>query len=197
MPRFALVLFAALLSACQAARYAGDETSPYYVPPVGSRLVLNREVTIAANEVGVYLQNGKIVAFREINTYTPHCKLEVRRRLDAPQVVTPGAFEIRRVVRDESPFVSAARVLGGRPAPGVGVRISAGGGQGDGGPTALAFATRLYLRSRAQPDVFRLSCGQWGYPAPAQAPQFPSIAEMRQVLGDVMTLRIERPAGER
>lgn len=197
MLRFALALFAVLLSGCQAARYAGDETSPYYAPPAGSRLALNRELTIPPDEVGAYLQNGEVVSFREIRTYYPHCKLELRRRLGSPQVVKPGEFEITRVVREESPFVSAARVLAGRPAAGIGVTISAGGGQGDGGPSQQAFATRLYLRSSAQPDVYRLSCGQWGYPEPNTLLQHVSIADMRKALGEVMALRIARPAGER
>jgi hypothetical protein len=43
------------------------------------------------------------------------------------------------------------------------------------------------LHSDTQPDVFRLTCGQWGYPYDGK---HVSVDEMRRALGDVITLHL-------
>jgi len=60
------------------------------------------------------------------------------------------------------------------------------GTERDGGGIQV-YVTRLSLKSEKQPEVFRLSCGQWGYP-----PQLEhvTIGEMRKALGEILTLTL-------
>lgn len=191
MHRLALPLVVGLaLAACQTTRYEGDESSPYYAPPVGTRVILNRAITIPPEQVSVMLQNGRIVPPGEINTYYPHCKFEVRRRLDVPQTVKPDEFVVTRVERNLLHSVEAGTTLHTRASVGIGIGIGVGGGVNGDGPSVQTYATRMDLRSDTQPDVFRLTCGQWGYPYDGE---HVSVNGMRKALGDVITLRLPPP----
>ena len=55
------------------------------------------------------------------------------------------------------------------------------------GPVHLTYSTTMYLESRIQPDVFRMECKRWDWPADGK---FLSINEMRQALGDYFTLTL-------
>ena len=68
-------------------------------------------------------------------------------------------------------------------AAGVGIVFGAGA-EGDGG-SPETYATHLYLRSARQPDVYQLTCQQWGYPPQGE---HVSINDMRRALGTVFTL---------
>lgn len=184
------VVAGVLLAACQTTRYEGDESSPYYAPPVGSHVVLHREITIPPEEVSVMLQNGRIVRPSEVNTYYPHCKFEVRRRLGVAQIVRPDDFIVTRVVRDLLHSVDAGTSMQARVSVGIGIGVSAGGGENGDGPSVQTYATRMDLHSSTQPEVFRLTCGQWGYPYEGE---HVSVNGMRQALGDVVTLRLPPP----
>lgn len=175
------------LVACQTTRYDGDESSPHFAPPAGTRVMLNRELTIPPEQVSVMLQNGQVVRPAEVNTYYPHCKFEVRRRLDVPQTVKPGEFLVTRVERNLLHGVDAGTARYARVSVGIGIGINMGGGVSGDGPSVQTYATRMNLRSDTQPDVFRLTCGQWGYPYDGE---HVSINGMRRALGDIITLRL-------
>ena len=96
---------------------------------------------------------------------------------DKARVVKPDTFVISRIV-DQSEDVTT-----GWPtyaALGMGVVI------GDG-PVHLTFATTMYLESRIQPDVYRMTCKRWDWPSIGE---YLSINEMRQALGDYFTLTL-------
>ena len=177
----AIVLIAA---GCQS--YQGDEASPYYTVPVGSTLILTRPITIPPDQVGALLQYGQIAPWPQINAYRPHCKFEVRNRVPNAQTVTPDEFLITRVSRALLPSVSNGSVLYARASVGIGIGIGIDGVAGDG-PSVQTFATRMDLGSSRQPNVFRLTCGQWGYPYDGQ---YLSIDEIRAALGNVFRLQI-------
>lgn len=188
MRRLPLALVLGLvLAACQTSRYEGDESSPYYAPPVGTRVILNREITIPPDQVSVMLQGGQIVRPGEVNTYYPHCKFEVRRRLDVAQTIKPGEFVVTAVRRNLLHSVDSGTQLYARASVGIGMGISVGGGVNGDGPSVQTYATRMDLHSDTQPDVFRLTCGQWGYPYDGK---HVSVDEMRRALGDVITLHL-------
>jgi len=179
-----LMLFAAalLLSACQTS-YEGNEDSPYYQIPVGSKLILRQEVTIPPHVAGVYLQDGEIKPFSLVNKYYPHCRFEVWKLRDAPQAIKPDEFTITKVTQEMTDSVSAGNVRLADVSIGIGMQV----GHRDDGASMEIYVTRLNLRSPTQPDVFRLSCGQWAYPPTAQ---HVTISEIRKALGDVFTLSL-------
>lgn len=180
----ALPLLALLLAGCQTSSYEGNEKSPFYLVPVGSSLKLTRELTIPANQVAVTLQGGEVIPSARINQYYPHCKFELRRRLDTPQIVQPDNFEIIRVVQEIGHSVAYDGVQLARASVGIGINI---GMKGDNGGSLQAYSTRMDLRSTRQTEVFRLSCGQ---EAQLHEGEHVSIGEMRKVLGGVFTLEL-------
>lgn len=169
------------LTACQTT-YDGNEDSPYYVVPPGSRLVLNQTLTIPAEQVAVWLQDGQVIAPNDTRTYYPHCKLESRRRLPTAQVIEPDEFIVTRVTRSLMHSVRIPDASDGLlAAVGFGINI------GNSGPSVQTFATRMDLGSDRQPDVMRLTCGQWGYPYDGR---HVTIDEIRRALGEVFALRL-------
>lgn len=168
----ALVL---LLPACQTTAYEGDENSPFYLVPMGSRLVLNRAITVPANDAGVYIQNGEVArSFWNVKSHYPYCALDLRKRLEMPQTVQPDEFTIVRVSQESVmtvrlPFVHVADT------------------DQSNGASYEIYATLMTLRSERQPEVLRLTCAQWVYP-PLQ--RHVTINEMRKTLGGLFTLRL-------
>lgn len=183
MRHITALALALLISACQTAAWQGDENSPYYLVPPGSRLVLNRAITVPAHDAGVYIQNGEVArSFWRVKPYHPYCALDLRRRLDTPQPVQPDEFTITRVSQETVYSVHADFTRhAGLPAMHVADAVQ------DGGASYQIYATVMTLRSERQPDVQRLTCAQWQYP-PLQ--RHVTINEMRKTLGDLFTLRL-------
>ncbi len=183
MRRVAGLALVLLLAGCQTTTYQGNENSPYYLVPTGSRLVLNRAITVPANDVGVYIQNGKVAkSFWNVKSHYPYCAFDLRKRLETPQTVQPDEFTITRVTQEtvysvHADFTRLARL------PFVHV---ADADQGDGASYEI-YATVMTLRSERRPDVQRLTCAQWQYP-PLQ--RHVTINEMRKTLGGLFTLRL-------
>jgi hypothetical protein len=127
-----------LFSSCQN-RGETDENSPYFVIPVGSRLVLHQSVTIPAFAAAIYLQGGQWLPWPQVSRYHPHCKFELREPKNAPQTITADEFVIART--------------------GTETEIQEG----------LQIQARvLELQSARQPLVSRLSCAVWQTSATGQ-----------------------------
>lgn len=170
------------LTACQAT-VVGDETSSSYPPPVGSRFTLKQALTVPADSAHVTLQKGRVVNLRELDLYRPACNLYLKTVRDTGQTVAPDEFVVKRAYRVTT-FVAHAGF----------VRAVGLSGQ-DGGPTVLLYRTTLDLESQRQPQVRRLVCERWDHPALGN---HLSINEIRQALGDIMTLTLpDRATGQR
>ncbi len=186
-PSMIFGLLVAMLG-CQG-RYLGDENSPFYAPPVGTTVALNQSITIPGERTAVYLQGGEVRTFSEVSKYYPHCKFELRTREPSAREVRPDTFTVERVNRETA--VSWSAIAGPRvAAAGVGIVFGAGT-EGDGG-SPETYATHLYLRSVRQPEVYRLTCQQWGYPPQGE---HVSINDMRRALGAVFTLHTRPEPG--
>jgi hypothetical protein len=169
------------LGGCGSFSFDGDERSPYFVVPRDSRVVLAQALTIAGGEVAVYLQDGRVMPFAKVRKYYPHCKFELYTLSAPPRTVAPDEFTVIRSLQEETHSAAAGLIRLAR-------RMGAAMGDAEsGGRPLVSFTTRLYLRSAQQPDVFRLSCAQWGYPP---QDRHVTIAEMRQTLGGVITLKL-------
>jgi hypothetical protein len=178
-----LVSLAAALAACQTA-YQGNKSSPYYVVPAGTQLVLTQELRFDPDQLSVYVQEGRLLPLRAIQFYAPFCKFELLHRDTAARTVTPdqitivGAFQHRNdgpySRRDRRPRTQLAATA-----------LSAQMGGGAGSPL-YSYVTFMNLRSEKQPEIFRLACLRWAYPG---MDEHLSIAEIRQTLNPVFTLR--------
>lgn len=156
--------------------------------PAGSTLTLTRPLTVPANQVAVFLQNGEVRPSGAINQYYPHCKFELRHRRETAQSVQTDSFHIGKVSQEIGHSVALDELRLAGASVGIGIHIGIGD-SGDGG-SLQAFSTRLRLDSPRQPDVYRLSCGQQ---ALLHEGRHVSIREMRQALGDVFTLELAGP----
>lgn len=173
---------AALLSSCQTPSYRGNENSPYYVVPTGSRLTLSQALTIPPGELAVYMQNGRVLRNAEVLHDSPFCKFELYGLSGAARTVQPDEMVITRSAQARSRGVAAL------PAPrtvaALGDFMLASNGDL---PSIEAFSTQMDLRSDKQPDVFRLTCAQWGLPGEVQ---HVTVSDMRRTLTGLFTLRL-------
>jgi hypothetical protein len=177
-PLLSIVAFAAVsLTACDNSQMVKDEDSQFYSISVGSTFTLNREITIQPDNTSVYLQFGKLELSKNVDFYKPHCVFELYTISEKARVVRPDTFVITKII-DQREDVSLSRPT----YAGLGIGI----GYGDG-PVHLTFATTMYLESKIQPDVYRMTCKRWDWPSIGE---YLSINEMRQALGDYFTLKL-------
>ena len=168
------------LSACSH-NVVKDEDSAFYSVPVGSTLVLNQQVNIRGDQVAVYLQNGQLKQYDEVDFYTPNCKFEIYTMSELPRTVQADTFEVIKV-EDEIESSSLQKTthlaaLGNALALGMLDRSY-----------MFNYATLMYLNSDKQKDVCRLTCQHW---EDVKDDRFLTIKQMRAAMGDIFTLKIK------
>ncbi|HKJ76572.1 MAG TPA: hypothetical protein VKA64_05140, partial [Gammaproteobacteria bacterium] len=93
-----LLSLVVLLTGCQTPQVR-DPASPYFAPPVGSRLVLEKAIKVPGGKAAVYIQAGQVLRYTELDRYDPHCKFELRTVSPDRRMVDPDTFLIRKVER--------------------------------------------------------------------------------------------------
>ena len=174
-----------LLTACES-NAVRDEQSVFYAVPVGSTLILNQQVTISGDQVAIYVQDGEILRYREVNKYRPNCKFEVYTISEQARTVSADEFEITKVedtiesssLHDNAQF-AALDISASGLHMGVGFLDHS---------LMFNYATMMYLKSEMQKDVYRMTCQHW---ESVTDDKHLSIAQMRGAMGDVFTLKIK------
>ncbi len=177
---FTPFLLAALLLGGCATRIPKDTASPYYQVPVGSMLKIHRMIEVPPVTTRLFFQNGKVSA--SFNHYVPNCNIEVYKRDNYQvQLVKPGEYRIFKVQKTSQEVVRARRL---QVAAQDWTLVALSGG-GEGGNSSIYEGYHLWLEG-LDPNVMRLSCrGVFADPSEAYPP---SIDEMRQALGEIMTM---------
>lgn len=175
-----IVLFIPLwLNGC-AGHAPKDPASPYSRVTPGSVLINNRKIEIPPGSTRVFFQNGKISP--AFNHYAANCNIEVNTLDTAIQYVEPGAYRIIRVQRSMEEIVRSQSIK----LAAFGPMLAGVGGSGDGS-AMIYLGYHLWLESD-DPNVRRVSCrGAFADPHEAYPP---SIDEIRQSLGNIMTLQL-------
>jgi hypothetical protein len=180
----ALIVMA--LTACAPATIR-DERSPYSRIPVGSTVILNQPLEIPRYHARVFIQDGRVVSKSGLNQYYPHCNFEVRTVSDGAARIESDRFLVTgirldevQVVRRPGPLLMASLVL-------------VDGGEDGGGPPPTSRLVHYRLHSERQPDVMRLTCH--GGMAEQWEVAYPSLAEIREVLGGIVTLEMQAGGG--
>jgi len=185
MRRAALLALAALLAACRAAPVAFED-SPYAVIPPGSTLTLTRDLTIPAERASLSVQDGEVRPYVDVNSYYPHCLLEVERVRDTPQAVKADTFVIEKTLREDIP-----RLAGGALAAATGTAGNRGRAAGAliivNGGDYWTYATHFRLRSERQPEVRSLTCQHWVDPT---WEKHLTLRQIRQALGGLFVLQL-------
>ena len=179
----ALVSILFTSSSCQAGIGIDIEKSPYYTIPIGSTLTLNREITFPADIVSVFIFDGQIVPRSTIDVYKPHCKFELYDMKPQSQTIQPDTFTIRKVVEHYVTY-TPERLLHTKFVLNRHTH---------GGPSYQPYTTYMYLQSDKQQNVYRLSCLHWEDPVDAR---YLTVAQIKQVLGDMITLKLNDPRAE-
>jgi len=175
-----------LLSLCLPVWLAGctgsqlrDEASPFYSVPAGSVLTLNRDITIPGNKVAAYVQDGKVLGYNDVDWYRPNCKFELYTISEQPRQVRADSFSITRVVDEIESSSLQGQVYYVAMVVGMGLDRS----------YVFNYATKMYLHSELQPDVYRMTCQHW---EDVVDDRYLSVEQMRQAMGDVFTLAIRQ-----
>ncbi len=179
-----LTVLTIALCGCQTTSYLGNENSPYYVVPTGSRLTLERDLPIPAEQLAAYIQNGRVLSNGEVQHLYPYCKFELYHLAQTARTAQPDEIVVTKTTQEMSQGAIAQAVPLQLARSFFGLRIASDGGAA--GPSIHSFSTRMDLRSEKQPDIFRLSCAQWGYPG---IDRHVTISEIRRTLAGVFTLR--------
>jgi hypothetical protein len=156
---------------------AGCAARTPIVPPVdpGFRVQVNSQFDALPNATRLQFQGGELIQQGNLDKWTTYCRLFVYNRNQKADYVTavlPGNFEVIRVivtyVSSENPFVS--RYWRDRDIP-----------------SYYLYQVRMQLTSADQPDIRSLNCfKKWSAP---RANQYPTLAEIRQALGNLIELR--------
>lgn len=162
-----------VLTACSSTPVK-DPDSFLYSVPVGSKLILNKEITIPANLARRYFQNGKPMLKNDVNMYYPHCSILMNTLMDYERVIKPTIFEIYKVVDDQE-YAQRRTYVAGSPFGNI------------DGPTIIGYASYYYLRSTEEPDVRSLECAQWNDPVSVR---YLSINEIKNALGEYFSVQI-------
>ncbi|MCU7919305.1 MAG: hypothetical protein KZQ95_13260 [Candidatus Thiodiazotropha sp. (ex Epidulcina cf. delphinae)] len=164
-----------LLTACsQGYRAHTDLTHPYHLSAVGSRVVLNRPVTIRPGTTRLFLQRGEAMALSEFDRYQPNCNFEIRDLSEVSQVIEPDSFSVIKVERLMTEVVRREdAVTGVLPA-----------GMDDQGTPMVAYGVHLWFE--AGRSLMRLTCR--GAFADMWEAQPPSIEEIKRALGEYAEL---------
>jgi hypothetical protein len=167
-----------------ATQVSKDPASPYSRVPVDSILTIHHKIEVPPGRSRVFFQNGRVaMAF---NRYAPNCNIEVSK-IDHQnrQYVEPGQYRVYRVQ------MSTEQIVRGRPLrlAALGLTLADLGSDGGEGTPMIYEGYHLWLES-ADPHVRRVSCRGALADPPVALP--PSIEEIRQSLGDIMTLSLAK-----
>lgn len=169
-----LIILTLLISSCSN-ELVKDHDSFAYSVPIGSKLILNQEITIHANLARTFFQNGNEIKERDINIYFPHCSITTNTLVDNDRTIKPAAFEIYKI-RDKEEHVSRNIQYAS-----LSLMVSADG------PTITGLTSYYYLRSTLEQDIRTLECAQWDTPTDNR---YLSINQIKKSLGDIFTLQL-------
>jgi len=179
MNRYTLLLLVVLaIFSCQTVA----ATDPaYIIPTAGSVVKLKRSLVVEGGRVKVYLQRGEVVRRWDLDHYYPSCNFELFKLRQRPTTIRPGSFSVVRTVRDIDYMVQSDM-----PQRAVLNHVSSDGG----GLSMIIHVVHMYIKLSRQPNVYKLTCRSWqAHPHEAKEP---NIADMREALGNVASIRLHR-----
>ena len=152
-----------------------DHDSYKYSVPVGSKLILNQKITIAANQGRTFFQNGKELKNKDVDIYYPHCSITTHKIVNSERVIHADSFEIYKIIDDEE--------YAQRNVYYASIFFMAD----NYGPSITGLVSYYYLRSKAKQDIRTLECLQWNSPGDNK---YLSINEVKIALGNIFTLQL-------
>jgi hypothetical protein len=128
--RLAILVFATFLVSC--ASSSGGSGNYIYTISKGDKFILKKDLTIAARDAHVVLQDGEIMKFANIEKYAPFCRFEVNTK--GAQVIKPGTFTVTKVAQQDPEVL----------------------------PRVYNYIVKFHLTATNNPNIRSLACGSWG-----------------------------------
>lgn len=173
---FLLTFCLVLLVGCQVSP-AKDETSPDYMVPVGSILILHHAIELPSGRSRALIRAGRLVDIIEFSDmFFPHCILDIDKKSDASRVIKAGEFRIKSVIRRQKASVYNNLVL-------LGGAVADAGGNGF---IDYIHATEMDLSSSAHPEGVKLICQVLG----GVLTEPLNIKTIRNTLGRIASLKL-------
>lgn len=166
-------IFIILFSSVVIASCAGTGRSAVFIPPDGTLVELNREVTVPRGG-RVFIQYGRVVERGRVDVISPYCHFTVDRLGQdslQPSTLNPDTFTITRSHQGRSYASSEGVQFSGRA--GVDHTLS----------------TVMELTSDRQPEVKRLTCSRWGM---ISDDGWLTIAEMKSTLSGLVDIVLSK-----
>ncbi|MBD3611691.1 MAG: hypothetical protein HUJ13_04665 [Hydrogenovibrio crunogenus] len=166
----------------------------------GDTFTLKKPVTFAPDHARVFIQYGKQTRQSTYEKYDQHCRLEIKTLKNHSQTIQPDTFKITQVRIDVEEIASQSppqhtpvyyamndreyvpKSTLGRPQS-TWVKLSLGG---DSEPPETMDVVHLYLSSKKQPHILRLTCaGSLSAGDPMDAPRSyrPQKTQINTILG--------------
>lgn len=169
-----------MLAACQAA-YLPDgrpnEDSIHHEVSVGSRVVINQSLTIPPYQHAIFLQNGNVMHFQDLNKFDTYCALSMYGKHDAQKKIHAGEYSVESVYKELIFQVAKTKYT-----------IKTSSKNDDNGFDWEAVATIMVLSSRGDSKPLRLLCADWGLP---QDRSNLTISGIRKSFGTIVSLTIK------
>jgi hypothetical protein len=173
MRKASVVLLALVLSGCSS--WLPD----YSAEDSGYRLQLLRPLLVPPENARVFVQEGKMLPSLSFNQYQISCSFEVRQLSEQPQTIEVDTFVVNRVQQMQEEVASWRTVKL--------ASLQLSDAAVDSSPPDIFRGWHFWLHSDKQPNVLRMTCrGVFAEPWEAEPP---TLAEIRQALGDIASLK--------
>jgi len=177
--RMRISFYLLIISALTSCSYSLESEGPYRIPQ-RSTFVLKKPLNFGIDQVAIYFQHGKITPSDAIKNYTPYCILELFKRPSKKTLIKPTRFSVKNAkyqydVRLKHRFYAS--------------RLTTFGGVN---PRLAEYETSLFLFSKDQPKINKLTCKHWIDPLDGR---FVKIKEMRKALGQFFDLQLNSGPG--
>ena len=182
---FAILL---ILGACSQWQVT-NPASPYFMPLPGSKVIVHQRLEVPPGRMRVFFQYGKLIPHRSIFEYDINCELEISKLADTVRYIEPGTYTVTRTRRQFESIIQ--NQISDKPVllAALNIQIAdiqASVGDSSGGPSMQFEIIRLRLQGEKNTLLRELACrGALSDPADMQ---MPTIAEMRQALGEYVSI---------
>ncbi|KPJ90274.1 MAG: hypothetical protein AMJ53_14160 [Gammaproteobacteria bacterium SG8_11] len=165
-----------------------DPTSPYFLPLPGSKVIVHQRLEVPPGRTRVFFQHGKLIPHRNIFQYDINCELEINKLADTVRYIEPGTYTVTRTRRQfesiiQNDTIDKPILLAALDTQFTATRASVDGGEGS---TMQFEIIRLRLQGEEDSLLRELACR--GALADPVNMQMPTIAEMRQALGEYVSI---------
>ncbi len=160
----------------------------------GEVFVLESPITVQANHSRSFIQFGELTG-GSFNHSEPHCRIEVRNLSEQPQTIQPERFIITQVNIDEEMIalrnLPIQLAMNDSITPTTMTDVTSTNILAQGGgyePPESMDLVHLYLHSKQQPNLYRLTCsGSLSNGSLADAPRSyrPQRQQVQQILGKI------------